>query len=106
MEVRDSLISHSIDGSFAIRRGPWKLCLAYGSGGWSKPREPEAKKQGLPPMQLFHLGNDPGETTNLVDQNPEKVNELKALLEQQVADGRCTPGPHLTNDRPIDIEGN
>ncbi len=106
LEVRDSLISHSINGSFAIRRGPWKLCMAHGSGGWSSPREPEAKKQGLPAIQLFHLGDDPGETTNVASQHPQKVNELKTLLNQQVANGRCTPGPHLTNDRTIDIDAN
>ncbi|TWT74032.1 sulfatase family protein [Allorhodopirellula solitaria] len=102
---RDSLVSHSIGGFFAIRRGPWKLCLSHGSGGWSKPREPDAKKRGLPPMQLFHLGNDPGETTNVADQHPEKVAELKALLDQQVAEGRCTPGPRLSNDRKVDVGG-
>ncbi len=103
LEVRESLVSHSIDGAFAIRRGPWKLCLSYGSGGWSKPCEAEAKQQGLPCRQLFHLGDDPAEAINLAEQYPEKADELKALLEQQVANGRCTPGPHLSNDREIDV---
>ncbi len=106
LEVRDSLVSHSIGGYFAIRRGPWKLCLASGSGGWSSPREPEAKKRGLPPMQLFNLDNDPGEMNNLAEQNPEKVSELKSLLDQQVSNGRCTPGPRLSNDRTVDVRAN
>ena len=69
---RDTLISHSVDGVFAIRQGSWKLCLSAGSGGWSAPREPEAKKKGLPSMQLFDLAADPGETTNLVAEKVEK----------------------------------
>ena len=98
---RDTLISHSIGGSFAIRKGPWKLCLSAGSGGWSAPKEPEAKKRGLPPMQLFNLEEDPGEMTNLREQHPEQVAELLELLGQQVADGRCTPGETVANDRVI-----
>ena len=47
---RDTLISHSAGGSFAIRQGSWKLCLSGGSGGWSAPREGDAKKKGLPRM--------------------------------------------------------
>ena len=98
---REALISHSIDGSFAIRQGPWKLCLAAGSGGWSAPREPLAKKQGLPPMQLFNLDDDPAEEKNLVESNPQVAAELLVLLDQQVQSGRCTPGQQVANDRKI-----
>ena len=98
---RDTLISHSVEGAFAIRQGNWKLCLCRGSGGWSDPREPAAKKQGLPAMQLFDLQKDPAETTNLVADLPEKVEELLLLLDQQVEHGRCTPGKALANDRTV-----
>ena len=99
--ARDTLISHSISGAFAIRQGDWKLCLAAGSGGWSAPKEPEAKKQGLPPMQLFNLAEDPGETKNLVKDHPDKVKALLRLLDQQVRNGRITPGSPLKNDRDV-----
>ena len=56
--ARMGLVSHSIDGSFAIREGDWKLCLCYGSGGWSVPKEKQAKTEGLPPLQLYNLSND------------------------------------------------
>jgi len=98
---RDSLISHSIGGSFAIRQGDWKLCLCAGSGGWSAPREGDAKKQGLPSVQLFNLADDPAETKNLVDAKPAKVKALLALLSEQVKNGRCTPGQKVSNDRDV-----
>ena len=98
---RKSIISHSIGGSFAIREGNWKLCLSRGSGGWSAPREPEAKKRGLPSMQLFNLNDDPGEKNNLVSTNPAKVTSLLELLQSQVERGRSTPGPRLSNDRKV-----
>lgn len=98
---RTSLVSHSIDGSFAIRQGPWKLCLCRGSGGWSEPKEPAAAKQGLPPLQLFHLGEDPAETTNVAAQHPERVAELLLLLDGFVQAGRSTPGEPLANDREV-----
>ena len=102
---RDTLVSHSIGGSFAIRQGQWKLCLSAGSGGWSDPREPEAKKQGLPPMQLFNLDQDRGERKNRVEDRPEIVQELINLLRTQVENGRCTPGVSVPNDRDIKIFG-
>ena len=98
---RESLVSHSFGGSFAIRKGDWKLCLCYGSGGWSAPSEAVAKKEGLPPMQLFNLSDDRSERKNVAEQNSEKVAELIDLLEQQVSNGRCTPGETVTNDREI-----
>lgn len=100
---RETLISHSIEGSFAIRHNAWKLCLSSGSGGWSEPNEAAAKKSGLPPMQLFDLSRDPGEQTNLVDKEPAVVKSLLRLLADQVASGRCTPGERIPNDRTIDF---
>ncbi len=98
---RDSLISHSIGGSFSIRAGNWKLCLSGGSGGWSAPRENVAKEQGLPPIQLFNLKQDRAETNNLFKAHPDRVQSLLGLLKKQVDQGRCTPGPSVPNDREI-----
>ena len=98
---RGTLISHSISGHFSIRQGDWKLCLASGSGGWSAPREPEAVKEGLPPLQLFNLKDDRGEQNNLVAENPEKVQSLLQILDKEVSAGRCTPGSEVPNDRDV-----
>jgi arylsulfatase A len=99
--ARESLISHSIQGNFAIRQGRWKLCLSSGSGGWSAPKDKDATRQGLPPMQLFDLVQDPGEQNNLLAQHPDRVDALLGLLDKQVREGRSTPGPSLSNDRVI-----
>ena len=98
---RTALVSHSIGGSFAIRQGEWKLCLSSRSGGWSAPRENVAKQQGLPPMQLFNLKEDPAEQNNLVKQQTEKTDELKRLLRRYVDQGRSTPGEKAANDRDV-----
>jgi arylsulfatase A len=98
---RETLISHSIGGAFAIRKGPWKLCISRGSGGWSAPREPDARKQGLPSMQLFNLNQDRAETNNLILKNPAKAEELLKILEKEVTAGRCSPGKPVKNDREV-----
>lgn len=52
--IREATVHHSINGSFAIRKGDWKLILAAGSGGWSFPT-PGKAEEGLPPLQLYNL---------------------------------------------------
>jgi len=98
---RTSLIIQSINGSFAIRDGAWKLALCPGSGGWSTPRPGRDDTSRLPPFQLFHLEMDPGEQMNLVEQYPERVAGMQAALEQAIARGRSTPGPDQKNDASI-----
>jgi arylsulfatase A len=98
---RETLISHSIGGSFAIRQGNWKLCLSAGSGGWSAPREPDAWKQNLPPLQLFDLKGDRGERKNLHAEHPERVASLLRQLKQEVSQGRSTSGSPVSNDRDV-----
>ena len=102
--IREATVHHSINGSFAIRKGSWKLNLCPGSGGWSYPR-PENKEviDTLPKYQLYNLGTDPGETNNLFTTNQEKAKELKTLLEKYIVEGRSTPGVPQQNDN-IDFE--
>ena len=50
------------------------------------------------PVQLYDLATDIGETNNLVASQPERVAEMKALLEKLIADGRSTPGEPQKND--------
>jgi len=95
--IREATVHHSINGSFAIRKGPWKLILCPGSGGWSYPRPDFPGIEELPPYQLYNLDEDPGETLNLVDQYQEIVDELSDLLRQYIENGRSTPGPTQAN---------
>ncbi len=80
----------------------WKLVLCPGSGGWSL-NDAKAAEDGLPLVQLYDMLVDPGERNNLQAQEPERVKAMLALLKQQVADGRSTPGAPQKNDVPVDI---
>jgi arylsulfatase A-like enzyme len=95
---RDGLVHHSINGSFALRDGRWKLLLAPDSGGWSAPRPGDAGNAGLPRFQLYDLEADPAERTNQVEQHPEIVRRLGLALRRIVERGRSTAGPDQTND--------
>lgn len=98
--LREATVLHSIEGRFAIIKDEWKLILWSGSGGWSYPRTDE-ELQGLPVFQLFNLDKDPSEKFNLVHLYPDKVKELKSLLEKYIEEGRSTPGESQKNDGPL-----
>lgn len=101
--LRAAVVHHSINGTFAIRQGEWKLVFAPGSGGWSAPRPGQDDQSQLPRVQLFNLSRDPGERNNLQAQHPEIVARLTQLIERYVADGRSTPGPKQANAVAVDI---
>lgn len=95
--IREATVHHSIDGRFAIRQGDWKLILWPGSGGWSFPYATK-DMEGCPKFQLYNLNDDPGETNNLVEELPGRVNTMKKLLASYVLQGRSTPGKSQEND--------
>jgi arylsulfatase A len=99
-EIRPYTVHHSIDGSFAIRQGDWKLIFCAGSGGWSAPTPATIRNNNLnlPAMQLYNLKDDVGERNNLIDVYPQKVLELKAAMAKIILDGRSTDGPMQQNE--------
>ena len=101
--VREAVVHHSISGRFSIRQGGWKLELCPGSGGWGKPGDAEALKQGLPAVQLYDLAKDDGERTNAQSEHPDVVARMTTLMEKFVADGRSTPGAPQKNDVAVDV---
>ncbi len=109
---------------FAIREGDWKLCLSPASGitalsengvgndplpeeAWRKAlkrfggKPTDADLLQTPFVQLYNLASDPGETNDLADAHPDRVVQLVALLQEQVKNGRSTPGPKLENDKQV-----
>jgi arylsulfatase A-like enzyme len=101
---RAHLVSHSINGTFAIRQGDWKLILAPGSGGWSEPTPGSPQAKGSPARQLYDLRSDPGERQNLILEHPRRAGELVSLLERFVSEGRSTPGESQQNYGAVEIQ--
>lgn len=89
--VRETGVQQSSLGLLAVRKGPWKLIVGQGSGGWGQGSDQH-------PAQLYHLSADLAETKNLYAEKPEVVAEMMKLLEKLVAEGRSTPGPRQAND--------
>ncbi len=94
--IRPYTLHQTANLALAIRRGPWKYLDHQGSGGNNYARS-GLNQYALPETaataagQLYNLDDDPGETTNLYFQHPDKVQELKALLEQSKMSGRSRP---------------
>jgi arylsulfatase A-like enzyme len=101
--LREATVHHSINGSFSIRQGNWKLALCADSGGWSAPKPGAKEAAGLPAVQLYDLSADIAETKNLAAEKPDIVARLTALLEKYVADGRSTPGAPQQNTTPVSL---
>ena len=62
---RDEIVYNVEPYRAAVRKGNWKLV-------WTVLLPPK--------IELFDLANDPSESTNLAEQNPDKVKELQARI--------------------------
>ncbi len=100
--IRPATVHHAINGSFAIRSGPYKLIFCGDSGGWSQPR-PGAKNPPINDMQLYNLEADPAESNNLIAMEPDKVKKLSLMMESLIENGRSNTGPKLGNDVEVNL---
>jgi arylsulfatase A len=76
------MVNHASDGQFAIRQGRWKLIMEH---------------EGAP-RELYDIGADPGETTDLLGDHPDIAARLEARVTAIVRAGRTTLGGAQSND--------
>lgn len=97
--IRPYLLQQAFGGTkyLAIRRGKWKYLAHKGSGGNKYEAHALLEEYHLPdtapetPGQLFDLENDPGEKQNLSSIHPGIAEEMNALLQESLAQGRSVP---------------
>lgn len=91
--VRDDLIHHSSLGVFSVRKENWKLVIDcdnsgdIGRGAGNEGTRPDPDLLG----QLYDISEDPYETTNLFDDRPEKVEEIRSMVDEYRRNGRSVP---------------
>ena len=75
---RPPIIHHSVNGTFSIRHGTWKMIFSSGSGGRQKPVGKPFEK----PYQLYDVENDPFESQNVIGDHPDVAEILTNYLDQ------------------------
>jgi arylsulfatase A-like enzyme len=81
---RDYLVEEALE-DVAIRQGNWKY-IPRGKSGVVRHRLGIDKNENTPIPEtgfLFHLAEDPIEQNNLAGLYPQKVAELRAILEKE-----------------------
>ncbi|MDR8392413.1 arylsulfatase [Aliifodinibius sp. S!AR15-10] len=83
---RDHLVQQSSDG-LALKKGPWKYIEAGSRSGWAYNRHNISETPlNTDPLEdheyLFNLEEDPEESKNVASKFPEKVKEMRSLLEE------------------------
>ena len=112
---RQSMITQSYTGILSIREGRWKLILdTKGSGGFYRyspevqrhttmaPWRPDLSNSG----QLYDVQNDPYETSDVFNENPEIVAALQTQLRASINGGRTRPLPQFggrTSSKTIEV---
>ncbi|NLF69673.1 MAG: arylsulfatase [Candidatus Anammoximicrobium sp.] len=89
---RTTLVSHSNFGEFAYRDGSWKLI-------WRMIKPNLEQSRGKPTVpELYHLGSDVGEQTELSEKHPDIVKRLTNDLKTLIDRGTSRPGQQAAND--------
>lgn len=79
-QSREWLVEQSLNSTLSLLTGNWKYIEPSKGPKINKDTNTELGNSTEP--QLYNLADDPGETKNLAASLPEKVNEMKALLEK------------------------
>jgi hypothetical protein len=93
--IREATVHHSMSDEYAIRQGDWVyLDSESGAHGnaepeWWRQRFGILKQTGS--GELFNLKDDPRQSRNLLSQEPERAQKMKALLDKYKTESRSIP---------------
>lgn len=76
---REFLVEQSVNSTLSLIKGAWKYIEP--SKGPKINKDTNTELGNLPEPQLYNLLHDPGETKNLAEVRPDKVNHMKKMLE-------------------------
>ncbi len=97
--LREATVFHSNIGDYAIRQGDWKLLLFQEAKDKTGVKTEDMKEsENLGSVELYNMKDDPAESKNLADKNPEIVKQMQALLISYIEKGRSTDGIPQKND--------
>lgn len=74
----DAILLNTTPNDGALRMGNWKLIVRQRAG---RRRARETDTGTMQTTELYHLANDPYETTNVAEQHAEKVKQLQDRLD-------------------------
>ncbi|HZO55460.1 MAG TPA: arylsulfatase [Bryobacteraceae bacterium] len=93
--IREATVHHSMNNEYGLRQGDWVLIeSAKSEHGAAEPewwRERHGIQKHSEPGELFHLKEDLRETKNLYAQYPDRVKQMRALLNRYQTEGRSVP---------------
>jgi len=91
---RDHLVQqdNGNKGTYALRVGDWKLHRYDRKIARNIVVETELANTKVPEYQLFNLADDPAEKTDVLNQQVEVANRLKAQLAKIIEQGSSRPG--------------
>jgi len=95
---RTSLVSHSVNGEFAYRHGPWKTVFKLPGNNLAASRGKAAK------IELYNLDENVAEERNLVKEHPELVEQFASELRSVVQRGSSRKGLRQLNDVNITFD--
>jgi arylsulfatase A-like enzyme len=85
--IREATVLQNAEGVLAIRQGPWKL-IAEGVAPGAPQKSPWVAEGH---RQLYHLVDDPLESTDVLEKNPEVAARLLKLLQAYRERGHSRP---------------
>lgn len=88
--IRSDMITHSCDGNFVLRQGPWKYIEGKPAPGTPERIVKIRKKEFV--RALYNLADDVHEEHNLLAEHPDIADRLQAQLDAERDRGFTRPG--------------
>jgi arylsulfatase A len=93
--IRETLVYHAANGHLALRQKDWVFIDSTTCGDGNKEPDWFRRKRDAhkckEPGALYNLRTDPAQKKNLYSKQPDKVRELKAMLEKCQTEERSAP---------------